>query len=771
MSALNGIKVVRIGHTLAGAYCCKLMRGFGADVVAVDPPGTDNPDDARDATAAEHAWYAFDAGRVAQDWSQPDAAHTLLAEADVLIDTRRPADTSVPALQADALRARHPALVVCRITPFGLTGPYRDWAASDMTLYAMSGLMQTTGDADREPLNAAPRVVQLTAGLHAYIACLMGIFRRAHDQHGDYIDLSMQESATANCEVALAECLTVGKVARRISDRHTLVPWRTYKCADGEAAIMSGPMRHWPRAQSIFGLDDDTFDAFATMEARIARREAFDAIIQRWLSTQRKHDIFRAGQENGLAWSYLATMQEALAEPQLKARDFFETARRPDGQTCQLPGAPFRPSATPWHGDPTATNMDDAPTLREPPQTEQPLSGIRVLDFTHDWAGPHAARLLADYGADVVKIECPSHLDIARGAYHDRVNDHPRFWHLHRNKRSLTLDLKRDDHAAFCRKLVADSDVILENSRPGVMARLGLDYAAARRINPHIIVVSLSAFGATGPYARYPGYGGSIEAISGVQSLTAYEPDGQRYRMREMDVTNGIFGTCAMMTALMHMRRTGQGQWVDVSETETCCWLMGEFVAEASVTGEEITPTGNRDARHAPQGCYPCAEDDRWLTLTVRTDTEWQGLTQVIGASALANEATCATPDGRRARHDAIDAAITAWTKTQSPHEAMRQLQAAGVPAGMVMHAADLRDDAHLAARDWFEQVDGAPCPGFPFHLSRGAATMRRRGPDLGADNAAFEALYGPLNLGDALAAENLVTAYDSPPTRSETAA
>jgi crotonobetainyl-CoA:carnitine CoA-transferase CaiB-like acyl-CoA transferase len=758
MATLQGIRVLRIGDAVAAAYCGKLLHGFGAETRSIAAPDgtTVTP------TPAESAWFEFDRDRIAFDWSAdaaPAKLAALLHDCDVLIDASRPGSGERHGLDTGALQRRHPRLIVCRITPFGDSGPYRDYVAEDITLYAMSGLMQSTGDPAREPLNSQPRIAQLSAGLHAYAACLLALLRRDRDGVGEVIDLSIQEATMENYEIAIAEHLHAGSVARRNGDEHNMVPWRTYPCADGEAVITGGPARNWPKAAELFGIDEIK-ERFARPDLRIKDRKGFEALLKPWLASRKRRELFHAGQQCGLAWSYLASVREALDDPQHAARQFFEEQTLPDGRRCRMPGAPFQGTASRWRAAPADAK---APSALPPPSAapaRAPLHGMRVLDFTHDWAGPHAARLLADYGAEVIKIEFPQLLDGMRGGYPAKINGFPRMWQLHRNKYSLTLDLRRADHLDYCKRLVADCDLLIENSRPGVMARLGLGYETLRALRPDIVMLSMSAFGAGGSYAGYAGYGGSIEAISGVQALTAYSDDSPRYRVREVDALNGFFGACAALTALVHRQRYGEGQWLDISETETSCWLIGEFFAQASASATEPAVLGNRHAQHAPQGCYPCAGDDRWLTISVSDDARWRCFAAIIGGAVLADEPRYATAAARRLAHDELDVLIAAWTRTQDAVAAMATLQAAGIAAGLVCNARDLAQDPHLAAREWFLSVGDTRLPGLPFRLQRGGTALQWRGPDLGRDNARYAQRYGELVTDDMLAPERLGTAY-----------
>jgi crotonobetainyl-CoA:carnitine CoA-transferase CaiB-like acyl-CoA transferase len=745
------LQVVELSGHVAGACCGKLMAGFGAELMQIDG--------GHDAALDEAAQTWFHAGKRRLP-AAPDRAtlERLLRQADIVIDAWGVDVLDAAGFDAATLRQLNPQAIVCRITPYGLNGPKRDWAADDITLYASAGLMHSTGDGSHAPLNAGPRIAELTAGMNACLACVGALLRRQRDGGGDDIDLAIIEAAMDNYEVALMEALALGRIARRNGDQHTMVPWRTYPCADGEAAIIGGPIRHWLKAAAMFEAPGLLDPALATMGDRIARRAETEALMRPWLATQTKQALFHAGQQAGLAWAPLASITDALADPQHAARSYFIDV--PGGG--RMPGTPFRLQRGAWsclplppgegRGEGRASAEaphTGAPAFPHPALTRRPLpegeakdkapfAGLRVLDFSHDWAGPHAARLFADYGAEVIKIEYPRRLDGMRGGYVERIDAHPRFWQLHRGKQSLTLDLKRDADRAVLDQLVREADLVIENSRPGVMARKGYGYTRLQSLNPRIVLLSMSAFGATGPYAQYCGYGGTLEAASGLQSLTAYDARSRWFRVREMDVMNGIMGACAATIALWQRAQDGLGQWIDLSENETTAWFAGEFFLRASRTGQQPAPRGNRHDVHAPQGCYACAgastDDERWLALCVRSDGEWQRLAAQIGGDAL--DSRFATVAQRRALHDTLDSLLAGWLRTRDATQAASELQGIGIAAAPVMNAADLIADAQLAAREWWLQAGDDRLPGLPFLYARGGGAVRARGPRLGDANA-----------------------------------
>ncbi|MDP3858237.1 MAG: CoA transferase [Stagnimonas sp.] len=754
MSRLAHLQVLELSGHVAAAFCGKLLRGFGAQLLRVPVEG---PGFGLDAD--EQAWYHGHKPTAALAFDGEEFA-TRLAQADVLIDGAGHGVLAAAGWSTERLQALNPGLVCVQITPQGQTGPARADPASDLTLYAASGLMRSTGSGEREPLNARPRIVELTGGMNAFFAVMTALLRRARQGGGEFIDLALRESAMENLEVAIAEYLATGKIARRNGDQHAMVPWRTYPCADGQIAAIGGPIRHWLKAAAQFDAPELLGETLADMGGRIAHRAETEALFKPWLATRTREQLFHWGQQQGLAWAPLRSMAEALADPQHVARGFFQPQRGADDVERVLPAAPFRPERCTWSETPrTAAGWTpSAPTAAR--SNAAPYAGLRVLDFSHDWAGPHAARLFADHGAEVIKIEYPRRLDGMRGGYPAKVNEHPRFWQLHRGKRSLTLDLKLDAHRAVLDALVRNADLLIENSRPGVMAKKGYGPERLHALNPRLVTVAMSAFGADGPHARYAGYGGTLEAASGLQSLTAYDADGPAYRVREMDVMNGLMGACAAALGLLLRERDGLGQWIDVSECETTAWFVGELFAVTARTGQQPAPLGNRHPRFAPQGCYAGADEDQWLTLTVRSEAEWRAFAALLGEPALATNPRYASAQARRQHHDELDVLIAAWSRQCSPQEAAAQLLAAGIAAAPVASVADLAADPQLAARGWFQTVGTLRLPGLPFRLARGGGAVGARGPDLGEANAELFTAAGQSEAIPELKPEQIGTAY-----------
>lgn len=347
-----------------------------------------------------------------------------------------------------------------------------------------------------------------------------------------------------------------------------------------------------------------------------------------------------------------------------------------------------------------------------------PLEGIRIIDSSYMFAGPYAGAMLADLGAEVIKIEGPSRLDFTRGgAFSGMLPDNDGGsdpWNrtstynlLNRGKKSLVLDLARPEGREVLVDLVKKSDMFIENFTPRVMRGWGLDYPNLRKINPELVLVSNTGYGHKGPYSPYRAQATSQEATHGLAGITGYR-GGEPMKAGQSFVDFLAAWACVMgsMLGLRYRRRFGRGLWVDVGMYQLGCYQVGEYILDWIANGKGGQRIGNRHREYAPQGCYRCAGTDDWCTLSVRDDHEWRALCSVIGRPELADHEAYRSAEARRANHDAIDEWISTWMSTLSKVDAMERLQAAGVPAGAVLDGRDLHFDPQLRARGLLETID-----------------------------------------------------------------
>jgi len=369
------------------------------------------------------------------------------------------------------------------------------------------------------------------------------------------------------------------------------------------------------------------------------------------------------------------------------------------------------------------------------------LQNIRILDFSWVLAGPYATRILADFGAEVIKIQplLPEAEDKFSRGYYNTWN---------RNKLGITLNLNRPQGVALAKRLVGVSDAVAENFTPRVMANWGLDYDSLKKVKPDLIMLSLSTMGNTGPWRDYTGFGPTIQAFSGITYLTSFpgKPPlglGTSYA----DHIAGLLACLALLGAVEYRWRTGEGQYIDVSQVEVMASLLGDAILDYQIEGREVEPVGNSSTEAAPHGVYRCQGDDQWCAIAVFTEEEWLGFKRALGNPPWAEDKRFATLTGRLENAEELNMLVEDWTREHTAREAMALLQRQGVAAGVVQSASDLAEDPQLKRRDFFIELDHPELgktmsDAVPVRLSDTPAKYTRAAPTLGQDN---DYVYGEL--------------------------
>ena len=393
----------------------------------------------------------------------------------------------------------------------------------------------------------------------------------------------------------------------------------------------------------------------------------------------------------------------------------------------------------------------------------QPLSRYRILDLSRIWAGPYCTKLMADMGAEVIKLESLSVYDSHRGpvspdrgvvSYPDaEPGDEP--WNrngwfncLHMSKYGVSLELTFEAGRRVFEELVSISDVLIENFRQGSLERLGYSYQDLRRLRPDLIYVSMPAFGNSGPWRKYVAYGIGQEQLSGMAHMTGYPGDGpMKSGINHGDPITGSHAAGVVLAALRQRRRTGMGRYIDVSQQESAVSLIGAEVLEFQINGQEPPRRGNHSPHWAPHNAYPCAGDDRWVTISVTGDEQWRALAKVLEGAELAEDPMFASNEDRLANQETLDQRISRWTSSRQPGDVSAILQRAGIAASTVMRGPDLLEDPHYRGRHTFVEVDHPKVgpkfyPGIPWKMSATPGRVRWPSPSLGEHN---REIYGKL--------------------------
>jgi len=377
-----------------------------------------------------------------------------------------------------------------------------------------------------------------------------------------------------------------------------------------------------------------------------------------------------------------------------------------------------------------------------------PLDGIRAIDLTTFWAGPQPAAILADFGAEVIKVEAIQRLDPFR-AYGAPTNPTPeRVWEwsslfnaVNRNKRGITLNLTSDEGRDLFKRLLVKSHVVLENYSPRVLTQFGLAYEVLREINPAIVLTSVSGFGQSGPWRDYVSFAAIGEALSGISSLTGYTDEGVLLQgVGVSDPYTGLTAAFATLSALYVARETGKGQHIDVSQLEASLPFMADALMDFSLNHRTRTRRTNEDPSHAPHGCFPAEGEDNWIAISVATDAEWQSLLEVMGRPRWGSDEKFATPLKRYRNRVELNAMVAEWTRSQDKEALSRDLQARKVSAAPVRTPSEQLKDPQLEATGFFQYVERKytgrhPYPSFPVRLDGVYPRIHRAGPTVGEDN------------------------------------
>lgn len=760
----------------AAAFAGRVLVGLGADVLRLEPPGGDPLRQAAPAGLPHLHLNAGKAAMLVDPAEDGQAFFDLLARADVLIDTGEFAGMR---LEPEELRGHNPALVQVTVVPFGRGGPRESWRATDLVACAAGGMASLSGYPDGPPLAPPREQAYHLGGMNAAVGALLGLRARRHTGRGQHIEVALQECVAAALEYGALLYLHAGRVHHRDGDRYPHVPHRIFRCRDGYVAGgYGGSPRMWhdllawmAEHDAIGTLGDERWQ---DETVRFRERDLVFAEVEAFTRRFGKDEFFHEAQRRQLPWASVDEADELLANPQLEARGAFVQVDTPAGVVRDVGfGFPFP------HGErPDRLAAPDQPTVSPPPSWRAPraapspsapanrgggaLAGTRILDLTWVLAGPYATMILADHGADVIKVESRHRPDPTRFSPVMHLSPHDvddpdtggYFNNFNRNKRSITINLKHPQGLRLLRELVRHCDVLVENFSAGTLARWGLDGTTIRRLNPELIVVSMAGMGQSGPWRDYVSYADALTALSTLTAQTAEDgrrPAGITFGLA--DIIAAMHGACAVVAALEYRDQTGEGQHIDLAQLEAVVAHTGTTVLEVdSDIGPR--PGGNRHPGMAPHGVWPCRGEDRWCAITVETDRQWLSLCGVLGLEDLGSDSELADLAGRKKQEDLIGRRLSAKTRSWDSDDLASALQKAGVPAATVADGRHLVErDPQLRPRGFYVTLDHPKAgkvvhEGVPICLSATPAGVLRPAPCLGEHTA--EVLLDLLGVGDA---------------------
>jgi crotonobetainyl-CoA:carnitine CoA-transferase CaiB-like acyl-CoA transferase len=753
-AALDGLRVVEIADEISGPYCGKLLVDLGAEVTKIETPERDSlrhygpfpggqPDP--DRSGLFEYLNAGKRGAVLDLTSDGGgaAARRLIADADVLI--------AAGTVGTVALPPPDPGLVVVYISNFGLHSPFHDRAATPLTMQAASGWISAR-DPDRPPVQAGARIAEYVAGAYAALGALTAL-RIAPADRVTEVDVSVLEALLSTLPYPMMQAERMRALGMPSNGRQTPM-LGVVRAADGWVGINCLTGQHWLDVCAMLELPEFGEQQFEIMMGGPARAE-FYAAAQPWLSARTVTDIVELGQAMRIPAAPVADGAGALHCAQYVKRDFFVDAGA-DGWSFRQPGPPFRLSQTP------AGTAAPEPTPRRPrtaaaTDPSLPFAGLKVLDLTTFWAGGYLTCYLGAFGADVVKVESiqrPDGFRYSAAWPHEgeRWYEHSALWQAtNLNKRDITLDLTSQRGRDIAYRLAAQADVVVENFSPRVVEQFGLDYPSLVALRPDVIAVRMPGFGLDGPWRDYVGWALNIEQVSGMSAATGYAQGPPCNVQGPADPIVGVHAGVALLAALDHRRRTGEGQLIEVAQIEVGAAVTAEPVIEYSMNGIVRPREGNRRRGYC-QGVYPTDTDDAWVALSVRDDADWSQLVDAMDHPESLEGQHFSTVD-----HDAFDEVVAAWTRTRSPTNIVAALQERGIPVAEVVTPEQMYDLPGLGDRGFYEDFHHAVTgqhryPGWPMRITPGPARHHRFAPPtLGQHN---DEILGGLGLSrDELAA------------------
>ena len=785
---LAGLRVVDLTTEIAGPYATKLLIDAGAEVVKVEPPGGDplrrwtasRTELAPDQDGALFQFLNASKQSVVADLDASagrDLVRDLARTVDLVVHNFTSARADALGLSADALQAANAPLTVVSITPGGGDGPFTDRACTEFTLQAATGSVGYRGRRDRRPVAVGGRFGEWLTGVYAAVGGLSGWLSARISGAGQHVDVSMFEAMLLSMTVYhdLNGQWVGGDLARSV-EIPSIEPAK-----DGWVGFCTITGQQWKDFCALIEQPDvANDDAYLDARLRMDHLEYMKQIIHAWtrertvdeiieIATLRRIPVAPVGNGRTLpqmdhlvARAVFSKSPSGFLQPRVPYR-LEKTPPRPFGPSPRLDehGAAVRAGAAEASGarrEPAPTPVADAKAF--------PLDGLRVVDLTAFWAGPFVTCYLAGVGADVVKVESiqrPDGMRFAGAVPNERLWEwSPVFAGANSGKRDVTLQLDSERGMALLKQLIAGADVVIENYSVRVLGNFGLAWENVRALSDKIIMVRMPAFGLEGPWRDRTGFAMTIEQVSGLAWMTGYE-DLPLVVRGACDPVGGMQTVFALLMALEHRRRTGEGQLVEVPLLENALNLAAEQVIEYSAYGELLTRDENRGPVSAPQGVYRCSklyqedshqeEKEQYLAVAIATDAQWRALCSVLGDPEWARSPELASAGGRRARHDEIDAHLDAWCADQKSAEAAERLVAAGVPAAAVINAHRIMPHPQLEARSFFQTmvhpVTGETrYPGFPMRFSGfGPGLHRSPPPTLGQHNG--EILCGELGLSE----------------------
>ena len=773
VSFLKGYRALDLTG-VAGQLCGRVLAELGMELIKIEPPGGDPARNLppfiefaggrRLSTTFAHL-NAGKASKVLDLDKETDRRELrqMVERADVVLESFQPGVLDAKGLGYRHLTAINPAIVMASITGFGQTGPKKNLACNDLVALAQSGFLYISGDPSLPPVRPPETQAYYFASLFAAAGVLAALYRRERTGQGDHVDASMQETL-ATQEHIIRLWANEKQLAKRAGSQHgSVAPARIFRCRDGFIYLYV-TRQHWKLFLAVWKDHPTVFDAPEWLNNlyRRAHADTLNPAVEAFVGQFTMTEITELLQAKGIPCVPVNTPLGFINDEHVASRGFMTAVEHPGFGSTKQPSLPFAidgkripvgtvPILDSWR-DSSSANAGLAPVRKtaatgaNPSGGNGPLDGMRIVSFDHVLAGPYGTTILAELGADVIKVESSKGgMDPFRffGTGED-PNISPRFLEFNRNKRSFTVNLKHPKGQGVLHELVGKADAVLDNYSVDVVGRIGLAYDQLRQVNPNIVNLRMPGLGTTGPKRHFSTVGVNITAFTGFTYLWNHPgvidpPIGAQTVFP--DYVSGVLCAIIIIAGVMHRDRQKRGAFIDLAQAEATAFMIGSNLIEAVSMGRDPQPIGNAWVGAAPHDCYPCKGEDRWCVIAAENEEQWTALAQTIGPE-LAGDGRFATLGDRIEHREELNATIARWTKSRDAFEVMDRLQAVGVPAGVVQTGEDLTEDPQLKTRGFIVEVENARLgrvvlPNFPLQFANARLTRRWEFPVLGKDTDA----------------------------------
>src|SRR5919108_1400482 len=754
-----------------GQLCGRILADLGMEVIKIEPPGGDPvrklapfvklSNGAELSTTFAH----LNAGKASKmldldKEADHESFRKLVETADIVLESFQPGELDAKTLGYKNLAAINPGLIMASITGFGQTGPKKNFAYNDLIALAESGFLYISGDPSLPPCKPPETQAHYFASLFATAGLLASLYQRERTGRGDHVDASMQETLATH-EHIIRLYANEKQISKRAGSQHgSVAPAKIFPCRDGFVYLYV-TRQHWKLFLGVWKDHPAIFDAPEWLNNlyRRAHTDELNPAVEAFLGRFTMAEVTGLLQLKGIPCVPVNTPMAFANDEHVQARDFMVRVEHPGFGSIKQPAMPFMiggaripvgsvPGLNSWRslsplpplGDSVAVSGDRVVIPNEGEGSNKkfaggdalgierdngPLDGMRIVSFDHVLAGPYGTTILAELGADVIKVESSKGgMDPFRffGTGED-PNVSPRFLEFNRNKRSITINLKHPKGQGVLHDLVAKADAVLDNYSVDVVERIGLAYHQLCKVKPDIINLRMPGLGTTGPKRHFSTVGVNITSFTGLTYMWNHPgvtnpPIGSQTVFP--DYVSGVLCAIIIISGVLYRNRQKKGAFIDLAQSEATAFMIGANLMEAAANGRDPQPIGNASFFVAPHDCYPCKGDDRWCVIAAETDEQWSGLAQIIGVQ---QDPRFKTNSDRLKNRDVLNVLIAQWTRDKDAFAIRDQLQKARIPAGVVQTGEDLTNDPHLKDRGFIVAIENprlgkVVLPSFPLHFA-----------------------------------------------------